>query len=399
MRSFCKVDERERQRFLIGEVENPRFSLCSVAASVLPQYRERVLELRSELEREEKDPNVRKLYLAKLDKRLDFIPMYTAAENRNDAEFHAHALNIYGKPKRQFFEYAAKRIKDLVAERRNTPFTESHRKLHRVFAKIDTSLATLSNEILPPPVADTTPVITAAEAAELMRESLMNYGIDDWQVVYEPTTTRTRFATNPTKQLLFVPSDQSLQRRKKPLTRLGATAIAAHEIGVHALRNHNGLRQPLQLLSFGLAGYLRGEEGLASYVQQQIEGATEFYGFDRYLAITLAIGMDGEQRDFRSVFECMRHYYLLSGEADEQSEHRASNAAWETCARIFRGTTGTSIGTPYMRDIVYFEGNVGIWNLLIERPEIFDSLFIGKFNPMNADQTKALHELGILSWS
>ncbi len=29
-----------------------------------------------------------------------------------------------------------------------------------------------------------------------------------------------------------------------------------------------------------------------------------------------------------------------------------------------------------MRDIVYFEGNVGIWNLLIERPEVFDSLFI-----------------------
>ncbi len=398
IQSFCKVDERERHRFLIGEVENPKFSLCSVVASQLPEYGDRLRELREKVEAEERNEHVRALYLSKLDRRLGFIPMYQASELRDDAAFHAAAVSQYGKPKRELFTYAAKRIKDLIVASERTSYTESRKSLNRVFAKIDTTKVTLTPDILPSPVTDTSATVTSGEVVALFEATLTEYHMDGWRIECDRESTRTRFAVNSQKQLIYVPNDKAFSRRAKPLTLLGARAIAEHEIGVHALRAHNGAQTNLLILSNGLAGYLRGEEGLAAYVQQQVEGAREFYGFDRYLAISLAVGMDGTKRDFRSVFEILRHYYLLLQAAAPGGEERAVNAAWETSVRIFRGTTGTSVGTPFMRDIVYFEGNVGMWNLLIDRPEVFDSLFVGKFDPQNREHTKALSALGILNW-
>jgi hypothetical protein len=42
------------------------------------------------------------------------------------------------------------------------------------------------------------------------------------------------------------------------------------------------------------------------------------------------------------------------------------------------------------------EGNIGIWNMLIERPEIFESLFVGKFNPLLPRHIQTLQTLEIL---
>src|SRR5690606_33607596 len=108
------------------------------------------------------------------------------------------------------------------------------------------------------------------------------------------------------------------------------------EVGVHVKRAHEGAKQPLMLLTSGLAGYLRGEEGVAGYAQQQVEGATEFYGFDRYLAASLAVGMDGVPRDFRSVYALMRDYYVLMHDTERDAERVAERAAWDVCVRIFR---------------------------------------------------------------
>lgn len=135
---------------------------------------------------------------------------------------------------------------------------------------------------------------------------------------------------------------------------------------------------------------------MAGYVQQQIEGADEFYGFDRYLAACLAVGVDGTPRDFRAVFSLMTDYYTLKFKEDAVVNKAPFRAAWDVCVRIFRGTTGQTAGCIYTKDIVYMEGNIGIWNLLSEKPHVFESLFVGKFNPLLNRHVRSLQTLEIL---
>jgi hypothetical protein len=134
-------------------------------------------------------------------------------------------------------------------------------------------------------------------------------------------------------------------------------------------------------------------------VQQQVEGAQEFYGFDRYLAASLAIGMDGTKRDFRGVFALMTEFYQLQFVQSNQAPgvERAQNAAWEVCVRIFRGTTGQTPGCIYTKDIVYMEGNIGMWHLMSLHPDRYASFFVGKYNPLLSRHVKALQTLEILT--
>jgi hypothetical protein len=132
-------------------------------------------------------------------------------------------------------------------------------------------------------------------------------------------------------------------------------------------------------------------------VQQQVEGAEEFYGFDRYLAACLAVGMDGAERDFRSVYTLMLDYYTMrSGGEQARASTNLARTAWDVCVRIFRGTTGQTVGTIFTKDIVYLEGNIGIWELLTEKPHVFPLLFIGKYDPLNQRHVKSLQTLGIM---
>ena len=195
---------------------------------------------------------------------------------------------------------------------------------------------------------------------------------------------------------MYLPSATFLLSPTKTVTNVQIEALAEHEIGVHARRAYEGSQSSLLLLQTGLDSYLVGEEGLAGYVQQQIEGATEFYGFDRYLAASLAVGMDGIQRDFRAVFSLMVDYYTLQNEESVHSNNTAIHRAWSVCERIFRGTTGLTAGTIFSKDVVYMEGNIDLWHLISENPSRFESLFLGKFNPINKRHVRSLQTLGIL---
>jgi hypothetical protein len=106
--------------------------------------------------------------------------------------------------------------------------------------------------------------------------------------------------------------------------------------------------------------------------------------------------MDGVPRDFRSVYALMRDYYVLMHDTERDAERVAERAAWDVCVRIFRGTTGQGVGTIFTRDIVYLEGNIGVWHMLSDNPSIFGSLFVGKFDPLNRTHVSALQSLQIL---
>jgi hypothetical protein len=393
MQQFTRLAAQERVRFFNDEIENPRFR-CDYKDQT-QHLLEALMRLRDDVASREENPFVKQCYLEKIDKQLIRTGMYHDASVGDDASFYRKSTRLYGKPKKRYFAYIAQRMKERIAAHRTLP-AGVRKRLEQTFSKIDTARAITSADVLPTPVHDVE-AIDAPAVANIFSATLARYEIEGWQVVIDETATRRRFSVNGQKRLIYIPTSSVLLERAHPMTRTRAHALAEHEIGVHVRRAHLGYQQPLRLLSIGLSGYLVGEEGLAGYVQQQVEGAEEFYGFDRYLAASLAIGMDGTPRDFRSLFVAMRDYYLLMLPAGDTQNIRANDAAWEVCTRLYRGTTGEGTGCIFTRDISYFEGNVQLWDLVAQKPHAFEEFFIGKYNPCNAAHVEALQALGILS--
>lgn len=391
-----RINHEEKELFLNNEIENPHF-----------RYRKQqpVLDYANKLEimygllKSSKAPAiVIDLYLRKIEKQLLRNVLITASISGDDQVFSVASKELYGKPKKKYFSYVAKRVLDLCDSVKNNNHHNSVRRLRTVMNRINTKVLDIEVNVLPPVVKADKIIESIDEVKDIFLNTLKNCGIKGWELQVDNRHERNRFSVKPSEKIIFIPSEKQLLSRPLPLTYLHVQALAEHEIGVHVRRTYEASLGKLKLLEIGLDNYLIGEEGLAGYVQQQIEGAVEFYGFDRYLAASLASGMDGKERDFRSVFGLMKDYYTLKF-VNEKTEFElaATRSAWDVCVRIFRGSSGQTAGAIYTKDIVYMEGNIEIWNLLSEKPHVFESLFVGKFNPMLSRHVRTLQTLDILS--
>ena len=174
-------------------------------------------------------------------------------------------------------------------------------------------------------------------------------------------------------------------------------ALIEHEIGTHVARREKGERTKLKLLGLGLDRYLKGEEGIATYQEQKIEGANDFSGFDGHFAISLASGIDGKKRNFREVFDILKNYYFIKSkkQTTEGAWESAENSAWSRCIRTFRGTSCQTPGACFTRDIAYREGNIGVWNVIKNNPEEIKRFSVGKYDPGNPRHIWILEQLNI----
>lgn len=393
LQEHIKITHKERERFLNNEVENPHFVYRK--QNPVPDFADKLLELQNLINVSDAPEVVVDLYRRKLARQMARKQMVAASASQNDEQFFIESCAMYGKPKKKYFAYVAKRLLKLCHDQKNS-HPGPARRLRSVVAKINTENVEVDAGILPPIVTKGKLIEGVAEVKKIFADTLERCEITGWGLQVDEEGVRSRFSVNSNKKIIHIPSEEQILARPTPLTDVKVKALAEHEIGVHVRRSHEGAKNRLLLLESGLDGYITGEEGLAAYVQQQIEGANEFYGFDRYLAACLALGMDGVKRDFRSVFSLMTDYYTLRFAQDGLVETEPYRAAWDVCVRIFRGTTGGAVGFIYTKDIVYMEGNIGIWHLLSEKPQIFESLFIGKFNPLLSRHVRTLQTLEIL---
>ncbi len=393
LQEHTKISHKERDRFLNNEVENPHFHYNNLDLDF--KQGGHSSNLQQAIENSDAPEVVIDLYRRKLDKQLIRKQMVAASMSGDNETFYLESCKIYGKPKKKYFAYVSKRLISLSNKQKlNHPGPA--RRLLSVVAKINTAGVETDVGILPPTVKAGSVIKKISEVEKIFTMVLNRCGVEGWLLQVDETGMRNRFAVNPYKKIIHIPSERQLLTRVDPLTDLKVMALAEHEIGVHVRRVQEGGKSGLRLLEIGLDSYLAGEEGLAAYVQQQIEGADEFYGFDRYLAACLAVGMDGVRRDFRSVFSLMTDYYTLKFASNQSVGIAPYRAAWDVCVRIFRGTTGNAVGLIYTKDISYMEGNIGIWHLLSEKPHIFESLFVGKFNPLLSRHVRTLQTLEIL---
>lgn len=396
MQRSMHIQPDEQEQFFADDIENPQFEYAVGVPT--KQLNTEIAAFVAELEANEKDAIVLDLYNRKLAHQLIRNQLLTASFAGDDRAFYALSTQLYGKPSKKYFSYVAKRLQRLC---KNTCSQDAAtRRLCRIVSKIDTKQVDIDTSVLPPVVTGSPRITSLQQVLTIFEAALEQYALTDWQLVVDQTNKRTRFSVNNQQKVINVPSEVQLLSRSTPLSEINIEALAAHEIGVHARRSAAGEAGKLQLLRIGLDSYLLGEEGVAGYVQQQVEGAEEFYGFDRYMAASFAIGLDGEKRDFRGVFSIMVDYYIMKyakeGVTTKKLKERAQQAAWEVCVRIFRGTTGQTPGCIYTKDIVYLEGNINVWHLLSEKPHVFPELFVGKYNPLISRHIKSLQTLGII---
>ena len=157
-------------------------------------------------------------------------------------------------------------------------------------------------------------------------------------------------------------------------------ALPVHEVGVHALRAHNGYSQPSILFAIGLEGYLETEEGLASYFEK-ITNRSNPLVTRKYALRVLTIESMSRGNDFKTTFSMLKDYGLNDSDA------------WGMTLRAYRGGDGTFYGLA--KDHVYFKG--------LRRVEAFhenggnlDDLLVGKIGIDNLARCKKLIENGDL---
>ncbi len=406
-------DRSLKEAFLAGDPMEPYLEYHDADLSHIDARLADVAAM-AELVERLNDPFVRVPYTEKLREMREKCELVRAARMGDDAAVLDASLRLYGDAKHEYFQYALDRVRERVAVVREVygehplvqPCIETLEPLvSGVKTPIDASWSAISLPAVQ--VYARSEALPSEEIRRMVYEAFERYEIDGWHAVVDAPGERMTFSTDQELATVFIPSDEDLSVRRYPLTRERVGSIIAHEVGVHVRRRTMGEKSPLRLLGYGLAGYLRGEEGIATHAEQVRDGARHFAGVLGYLSVGWVRGLDGVPRTFRSLFEVLYPYLVIASLEHalvyreevrvEVVSEKAKRRAWARCVRTFRGTTGTTPGACFTKDIVYLEGNIAIWQLLIEDPTWVDRFHLGKYDPSNESHVTLLRELGMLA--
>lgn len=392
----------KKMGFLSDQIENPELVYIGIEPTILASRINHFQELQRDILSSEKNPVVRQLYLDRITQELDRVHLYQAVLHKDTDQFSDATAKVFGMPQKTIWQDIITRLQN----RKNYSASKTP-ALYQIIEHYQSHHTIQDNRIIQIPeqntignlqkelfnlfpflqLANTLEELDAHEIIKILNQALNSIGAQGWTSEMS-SGSRTAICVMNRKKIVLVP-----QTKKIPAAIIGK--LIAHEICTHVYRSTVAEHSPLQLLRYGLDHYLMAEEGLATATEQILSGKFKnFSGEDKYFAIGLVQGLDGTKRDFRATYEIMREYYFLkfpSKDADQLKEK-----AWKLCVRIFRGTPTNQKGVCYTKDIIYREGNIKIWQLLIENPAMYPHLFLGKYDPTNLMHIAALKELGLL---
>lgn len=135
-------------------------------------------------------------------------------------------------------------------------------------------------------------------------------------------------------------------------TSQAALRIAIHEVYGHALR--------------GPQDSIEESEGFAIFLEQLLSVSFKYLRSYRYLATALGWGVKKEGGlDFKEVYEVIWRVMVING---NYSIDQARAYAFDECYRAFRGGRPDIAGSVFLKDAVYFDANIKIWQTLSSRP-------------------------------
>ena len=160
--------------------------------------------------------------------------------------------------------------------------------------------------------------ISSEDAIREFRAAMDRVNLQGWDIVQEDrTNVAVRHGDGNTPGSLRIPKDFSTSKYR-------LTQLIAHEIDVHAQRYESGRSSGIELFTTGTAGYLKTEEGLALYLQE--EAAPSRYlppGF--WQAYSIAIAKEASFFEtYQSLFKARKEFYDWIGRSDAESRAKQS---------------------------------------------------------------------------
>ena len=204
---------------------------------------------------------------------------------------------------------------------------------------------------------DTSPILETKKAVEILRAFLVEHHLGHWQI----------------KILDESVADIQVTKREAILVKKGAKfsanrlkALLVHEIGTHVFRYENGKAQPLRILERGTANYLRTEEGLAVWNQNQL-GLTlgDKFLTPGYQIVALYMA---QKMGFHDLYHYLKSTFNLSDEL-----------AWKLCLKSKRGYDNSDEKGAFTKDALYFMGMREVDRYLARGGEVVD-LYVGKIS-------------------
>lgn len=405
-----KYRNEQKESFISGEIRNPILDYPRLNSIELTKLDSVLLDAKKDLIANEKNDVIKQAYRWRINEKLAEIRMLESVESGDMRRFKRYNEFIYGKPSKEIFAYTVNSIADSAIEALssdNPDLANAAKELLEVLPIADQpSFIELPDDQTRQQAREQTlsdiggliniPEQTAEFSANQIKEEF-GYAIDKvgaqgWQIVVDDKSSRSSISVSHEAQTVFIPEARKVTRTK-------LVGLVAHEIGTHVLRRANGERSHLMLLGTGLDRYDAGEEGITTMREQVLDDDFEdFSGLNNFLPICLALGLDGKPRDFRDVYEIMRKYCIFKKVATKdlaKAVGLAEDTAWRTCVRTFRGTDCETPGTCFTKDMIYRQGNIGIWNLIKTNPHEMLRFNVGKYDPTNERHIWILEQLGI----
>ncbi len=403
---------KDKKIFLRGEIQHPIFTYKKNNRYNYDKPEGILHELRKELDSDEELPHaIKEQYYLVIEEKLIKINLLRQTQSLTLGEDPEISMHLFLKYSKQlygtvdadiFLKVLQTTERDINRKIVNPKFNLSNlpalERLQALFASFKKIYPTyISLEVTPRLIIPRTPaVINAGILKNIFEQGLVEYGINDaWSVVVDSKGARSTISVSYDLHKIYLPStEQLLQRSKrKRLTSARVRGLIAHEIGTHVIRKINGENSALKLLSVGLHHYEQGEEGLATYREQQAQSLQGYSGLEAYFAIGLALGADGAPpRNFSEIHAILTDYFII---LENTTIERAKELAWNRCVRIFRGTSGMVPGVVFTKDLMYRHGNIRHWELIKNNSMPAIDIDCGKFDPTDLTQVHFLQSIGI----
>lgn len=403
----------QKKAFLDGAIKNPTLDYPKIDLERLVVVEEALVALQQDIDLNETNDIVKQVYRWRINEKIGELRVLNAAANGNMRRFKRYSEFVYGTPSPEVFAYTVQNLRNTIEQHLNLGDSDVIAAARDLKAILPVELSNRSVGDLPSS-AEVTAVHTQTlvELRKLLPESLhlsgekldaqniktifdqalLNLQADGWTVVLD-TSSKTGISVDQEKKTVKIPESRQAVFAK-------VQTLVAHEIGTHVARRLNGERSSLQLLGLGLDRYERGEEGVATAREQALSGpVTDFAGLEGHLAISLAYGLDGQPRDFRGVHDILVKYHylkaLVEGKKSDEAMSSAQTSAWNRAVRTFRGTDCATPGVCFTKDIIYREGNIGVWDVVKTNPAELIRFSVGKYDPTNDRHIWVLDQLGI----
>lgn len=376
--NFIKFNQtdlaKQKDLFLAGKLDELNLTY-DINETLLKATKEKALQLLEVVNLDkEKPPIVREAYQLKLEEQLSKLALVDAIARRDFTQVQKKSVELYGLPDKQTAGEALLIVKAMV-DSKQLKLSQEWSQLFVYFIEEEKEPAFYYQK------NKESEYLTTEEIVEMFESALRKRGIS-WRV--EISRTALVVNVNYQDKTIYIPAGRKMSK-------VAAGALIEHEIGIHLVRYCNGLRSPLLLLSVGLNGYLKGEEGLASYRQFSIDKGN-LPGVINYLGVVLASGLYRNQPwNFRQVFDFIKEYLSFLGFSEEYAEREA----WLRALRTFRGSVGRLPTGVFTRDLIYFKGYLEIKDLYIKQSLEIERLLVGKYDPNNEKHKSILDGLGL----